>query len=180
MVNMPPSEDQDASASDDSRVKSYLNRPGKGGDNSAQVQAMSWWQREPMRHPAVRFVLIFLPLAALWFVMKSFLQDQPVSPLVPPITQSAPASPSSVQPGTESVAAPAEPMSMTFDDDLRDMDEQQRRDAVLAKEEAWLAWYKRPPECESAQTQAIQVACANHYAEQVRVFEQLYRAGKLP
>lgn len=179
MVNVSPPEDIDASAGDASRVTSYLTRPPQGGNAPGLVGSMPWWQRAPMRHPASRFVLIFLPLAALWFVMKFFLQDQTASPLAPPATLSVPASPQNPQPVGETVAVPAKPKSLVFDDDLPGMDEHRRRDAILAKEEAWLAWYRRPPECEHAQTQEIQVACASHYAEQVRLFEQIYRAGEL-
>lgn len=140
----------------------------------AVVQPVPWWKSARSRHPLTRFVLIFLPLCALWFLVK-FVFLAPVPPPPQPYQSAAP-QPASPAGGVDHLPTP----SAWQDDDLKHADQQTRRDAILAKEQAWLDWYSRPPQCENPSDPQAQVECAKHYVDKGREFEALYRAGKLP
>lgn len=60
------------------------------------------------------------------------------------------------------------------------MSDEARRAALLAKEAAWRAWYRRPERCEHPATADIEVECATHYLERAREFESRYSSGTLP
>ena len=140
----------------------------------AAVKPVPWWKSARSRHPFTRFVLIFLPLCALWFLVKFLFP----SPLPPPLPPGQSAVPQAALPtgGIDPLPAP----SAWPDDDLKHPDQQPRRDAILAKEQAWLDWYQRPPQCENPTDPQVQVECAKHYVDKGREFEALYRAGELP
>jgi hypothetical protein len=56
--------------------------------------------------------------------------------------------------------------------------QQALQQAAQLKEQAWQRYYRKPPNCETAEGPAF-VECANHYIRAKRAFEAPYAAGKI-
>lgn len=149
-------------------------RRARAGDTlTGTVHAPPWWQRSAARHPVTRLLVIFVPLAGLWFGWKYHdVGTTPAAPATPQVEAPPVAAPDMA------VSLPTAPVWPDTPD--AHMSDEARRTALLAKEAAWRAWYQRPAQCEHPATPEIEVECATHYLEHARAFEARYRAEPLP
>ncbi len=165
--------DDDHAAATSAQRDGRTPRTPLGDGTTGAAYATPWWQRAAARHPVTRFLLIFVPLAALWFGWKFHdVGTAPAAPAIQPAVTPAPAA------ADTAVVLPPPPV---WQDPLdAHMSDEARRAALLAKEAAWRAWYQRPERCERPASADIEVECATHYLEHAREFEARYRAGTLP
>ncbi len=163
----------DDAATNAARGMGRASRHAPGDDATATVHVVRWWQHSAIRHPITRFLLIFVPLAGLWFGWKYHdASPAPAAPAIPPAMTAPVAAP-------DTTASP--PPSPAWQEPAEaHLSDEARRSALLAKEAAWRAWYRRPERCEQPATAEIEIECATHYLEHAREFEARYRAGTLP